>query len=52
MIFKIRRKEGLKLTDKVVIQTPDWPKKWQKEILAKTNAEKIKRGKKVEIKKA
>jgi len=47
----LRREEGLSLTDKITIQAPDWPKKWQKEILERTGAKEIKKAKELKIKK-
>jgi len=47
----LRRKKELALTDKITIQTPRWPKEWEKEILTRTGATTIKKSKEVGIKK-
>jgi len=45
----LRREAGLSLDDKITIHAPSWPKKWEKEILTRTGAKEIKKGKKLKI---
>jgi len=45
----LRRKARLNLTDKITIFAPSWPKKWEKEILTRTNAVAIKEGQELKI---
>ncbi len=46
----LRRQAGLGLTDKITITAPDWPKEWEKEILLRTNAQAIQKGRQLVIK--
>jgi len=48
-IQTLRRKQNLKLTDKIIIHAPSWPKKWEKEILSRTGAKAIKKGGKLRV---
>jgi len=45
----LRRQKSLALKDKVVISAPSWPKEWEKEILTRTGAKKIRRGERLKI---
>ena len=47
----LRRKARLNLTDKITIFAPGWPKKWEKEVLARTGAVEIKKGRSFKIQK-
>lgn len=46
----LRRQKGLKVTDKITIFAPSWPKKWEREILVRTNAVRIQKAARLEIK--
>lgn len=50
-IQRARRKAGLNLNDKVVVYAPDWPKDFEKKILAATNAKEIKRDSELKVEK-
>ncbi len=45
----LRRRAGLGLEDKISIAAPDWPRKWEKEILARTNATVIRKSDHLDI---
>ena len=47
----LRRQAGLNLDDKITVFAPHWSQSWEKEILAKTGAIAIKKGKELRIKK-
>lgn len=45
----LRRQAGLSPEDQITILASSWPKDWETEILTRTNAREIKKGKKLEI---
>jgi isoleucyl-tRNA synthetase len=48
----LRRQQSLSVADKITILAPSWPKKWEKEILSRTNAVEIEKGKALAIRKS